>query len=102
MLKHMKRMKMYNAVDLLKEDLKNPVFKTAYEKLTPKYKIIRAFIDARLRSKLTQKELALKLGTKQSAISRFESGKNMNPTFGLLYNLANELGLEVEIRLKTK
>ncbi len=84
------------------DELKNPAFKKAWDESAGEDRLIRTAIDARLKKKMTQAALAKKIGTKQSAVSRFESGKNKNPTIGLLRSLAQALGLEVEIRLKTK
>ena len=43
--------------------------------LTMEYDIARAFILARTKYKLTQKQLALKLKTKQSVVSRVENAQ---------------------------
>jgi len=42
--------------------------------------------------------LAKKIGTKQSAIARFEAG-NVNPSLGFLEKIAEVLGLRVNISL---
>jgi predicted transcriptional regulator len=42
--------------------------------------------------------LALKIGTKQSAIARLESGKG-NPTLGLLEKITQALGARMDIRI---
>ena len=69
--------------DVKKEWLKNPTFKKAYADLEPEYAIIRAVLIKRIAGKMSQKDLAKRLGTKQSAISRLESG-NYNPTLSFL------------------
>ncbi|MBU0618759.1 helix-turn-helix domain-containing protein [Patescibacteria group bacterium] len=81
------------------EFLSNPEFKREYEKLRPKYEAISAMIKARLESGLTQKELANKLKTKQSNISRVESGK-ITPSLTFLNRFAQALGKRLEIRFK--
>ena len=48
---------------------------------------------------MTQEALAKKIGTKQSAIARFESGKT-NPTISFLSNIAEALGGELTVSLK--
>ena len=45
----------------------------------PKYAVISQLIAARIKASLSQKELAERLGTIQSAISRLKAG-NINPT----------------------
>jgi transcriptional regulator with XRE-family HTH domain len=47
---------------------------------------------------ITQKELAELIGTKQSNISRFESG-NYNPTIEFLNKMAHAVGKQLEVRL---
>ena len=83
--------------DLRKKWMKNQKFKKAYEELQPEYAIIHAIIKKRIESKMSQKDLAKKLGTKQSAISRLESGK-YNPTLSFLKKLSTTLGGKLEIK----
>ena len=61
--------------------------------------IIRQVIKERKNQHLTQKELADRIGLKQSNISRLETGKS-NPSIDFLQRVANGLGknLHVEIR----
>ena len=62
------------------------------------YKIIEGIIMARKEKNLTQKDLAELIGTKQSNISRFESG-NYNPSLEFLNKIAQAVGKELEIRI---
>jgi predicted transcriptional regulator len=62
------------------------------------YKIIEEIITARQEKNLTQKELAELVGTKQSNISRLESG-NYNPTLDFLNKIAKAIGKELEVRI---
>jgi DNA-binding XRE family transcriptional regulator len=62
------------------------------------YKIIEEIIMARRENNLTQKGLAELVGTKQSNISRLESG-NYNPTLEFLHKIAKAVGKELEIRM---
>lgn len=57
--------------------------KKAYESLEVEFKIYNALVKARIEKKLTQKQLASKLGIAQSALARFESGRT-NPTLSFL------------------
>lgn len=72
------------------ELLKNPVFKAEYEALEPEYELIKQIISARAEKKMTQKQLAEKIGTKQSNIARLESG-NYNPSYQFLQKVAGAL-----------
>lgn len=80
-----------------KEKLKDPVFKAEYDKLQPEFAIIRAVIEARIKKGLTQKVLAGRIGTKQSVISRLESGR-ANPSVAFLQKLAQAFDTNLEIR----
>lgn len=80
-----------------KEMLKDPEIKAAYDALEPEYAVIRAILEARMKKGLTQKELARKVGTKQSAISRIETGVG-NPSLQFLKKLAAALDAKLQIR----
>ncbi len=80
-----------------KEKMKDPVFKAEYDKLQPEFAVIRAVIEARMKKGLTQKMLAGKMGTKQSVISRLESGRG-NPSLAFLKRLAGAFNTHLEIR----
>lgn len=83
----------------LKEELlRNKAVKKEYDRLTPRYKAISALISARIKKGITQRELAQKIGTKQSAIARFEAG-NVNPSLGFLEKLAEVMGYKLNISL---
>ena len=75
---------------LKKELLKDPKFKQAYDDLGPEFRLISLMIERRIKQGLTQKQLAKQLGTKQSAISRFESG-TYNPSLEWRRNMARAL-----------
>ena len=62
--------------------------KREYDALAPRYELISKAIDARLKKKMTQEEVAERMGTTKSSISRFESG-NYNPTIDFLIRLSN-------------
>jgi len=101
MTKQEKReMKFYNFEDLLAKDMKNPAFKKAWEANEPYYQMVSALIDARNRGEITQKELARMLKTKQSAVSRFESGKVKNPTMSFLHKMATALGMRLILKFE--
>ena len=78
--------------------MKDPKFKKAYDDLEPEYSIIRAILKKRIEKKMSQKDLAKKLNTKQSAISRLESG-TYNPTLSFLKKLSVALGGKMEIKI---
>ena len=81
----------------LKNKLKDPEFKAEYDQLQPEFAVINAIIEARTKKGLTQKKLAEKIGTKQSVISRLESG-NANPSVAFLKKLAEALDSNLQIK----
>lgn len=84
--------------DLHDKWMKDPKYRKAYEDWEPEFAIIQAVLRKRIASKMSQKDLAKKLGTKQSAISRLESG-NYNPTLSFLKKLSTTLGGKLEIKI---
>ena len=84
--------------DLEKELLTDPAVKKEYDKLEPRYAIISQVIAARIKRGMTQQQIAQKMGTKQSAIARLESG-NSNPSISFLEKLASVLGYKLTIKI---
>lgn len=86
--------------DGVKEQLmKDEEFKAEYNKLKPRYEAISQIIEIRNSQNITQEELALRVGTQKSNISRFESG-TYNPSLDFLVKIARSLGKEVHIEIK--
>ena len=81
------------------ELLKDKEISEHYKKLGPEFDLIKAVIEKRLATGLSQKELAVKIGTKQSAISRLESGRS-NPSLAFLQKIAKALNSHLEVSLK--
>ena len=77
----------------------NAELRAEHEALAHQYEIVDAVIAARIEKNMTQAELAEHANTKQSNISRFESG-NYNPSVDFLHKLALALGKTLEIRLR--
>lgn len=53
-------------------------------------------LEARKEAKVTQSELAKRLSTTKSYISRVENGL-INPSVGMFYRIINALGMRVEV-----
>ena len=79
--------------------MKDEEFKTEYERLKPRYDLIAQIIDMRNRLNITQEELAQRVGTQKSNISRFESGA-YNPSLDFVTKVARSLGKEISISLQ--
>lgn len=82
-----------------KKLLKDPKVKAAYDALGPEFEVIEAVIAKRIEKKMTQKDLARKVGTKQSAISRLESG-SANPSIGFLQKIARAFNTNLHISFR--
>lgn len=82
----------------LKESLKDPEFKKEWEASELEYQIRCMLIDARNEENLTQKELSLKSGIRQSNISRIENGNEI-PSLNTLQTLAKALGKTLKITM---
>ncbi len=82
--------------DLEKELLADPETKKEFDKLAPRYAVISELIAARIKNNMTQEDVAKRIGTKQSAIARLESG-NINPSLEFLQKVAQSMGLHVSL-----
>lgn len=87
--------------DVKTELLKDDEFTKAIKEIEPQYELISQIIEARIDQKITQEELAKRVETKQSNISRLESGES-NPTISFLQKIAEGLGKELHVSLKPK
>ncbi|KKT35742.1 MAG: Transcriptional regulator, XRE family [Parcubacteria group bacterium GW2011_GWA2_44_12] len=81
--------------------LKDKEIKRAYDALEPEFALISALIQKRIEKGLTQRQIADRVGTRQSAISRLESGA-YNPTLGFLQKVASALESELQVKLMEK
>ncbi len=74
-------------------------FVQEYEKLKPRYEVIAQIIAIRNEMNMTQEQLAVRMNTKKSNISRLERG-TYNPSLDYLVKVAKSLGKEVHIELR--
>ena len=87
---------MTNYQELKEELMQDPDFRAEYDRTRPEFEIMHALIDARINSNMTQKELSMKSGVRQSNISRIENG-TCSPTIATLQALAEGLGKKLII-----
>ncbi len=64
--------------DLHKQSMSDPKYRAAYDALEDEFTLAGELIRARTRAGLTQAEVAKRMGTRQSAISRIEAGRNVS------------------------
>ena len=86
---------------LKRELLRDKKIKQLYESLGPEFAVIEMVIRKRIEKGLSQKELAQRIGTKQSAISRLESG-TYNPSLSFLQKVGEALDVKLKISLAEK
>ena len=79
--------------------LKNPEFKKLYDESRPEFEIARAVIRTRIKNKITQKELAKKMHTTQSVISRVERA-GTSSSISFLKRLAAALNTTLHVQFK--
>ncbi len=89
---------MTKIADLKKRLMKNPEFREQYEKADAEYAIIEALVRARTQAKLSQAELARRIGTTQSAIARLEGG-GVSPSLSTLRRYAEATGTKLQVNL---
>ena len=83
----------------LNERLKDPEFKKAWDNSEAEYQLAAKLIEARLKRKMSQRELAIRVKTSQAAISRIEA-MNGNPSLSFLKRIAHALGAKLTISLR--
>ena len=82
--------------------LKDPEVRKEYDDLKAEFQLAEEIIKARAKAKITQAELARRIGTKSTAISRLESPNYGKASISMLKKVAHALGCELQIRLVSK
>lgn len=70
-----------------------------HEQNRAKEEVIEQFVRYRKNKKMTQEELARKVGVPRTNITRFESGK-YNPTLEMMVKVASAMGMKLSIKLE--
>jgi DNA-binding XRE family transcriptional regulator len=78
--------------------LRQKGFAEAYDERSGEYALVRELLRARLGARLTQAEVARRMGTTKSAVSRLESAGSHSPSVATLRRYAQAVGRDVEIR----
>lgn len=87
---------MTKLADLKQRLLENPEVREEYAQADAEFSLIEAMIRARRDAKLTQAELAKKIGTTQSAIARLEAGR-VSPSIATLRRYAEATGHQLRV-----
>lgn len=83
----------------LKKARKRKGFRKAYKELEEEYALIREMLAARSMLGLTQKAVAVLMGTTKSAVSRLETAGKHTPSLTTIKKYAKAVGCRLEIRL---
>jgi ribosome-binding protein aMBF1 (putative translation factor) len=85
-----------------KKILAKPGVKKAYEALEEEYAALHTMLDARLAAGLTQADVAKRMGTTVSAVSRLEASlrsEKHSPSYATLKNYAQACGKKLLVQL---
>lgn len=88
---------------MLEEWMKDSNFKAKYDALEDEYQLLREMLHARKREKLTQADVAGRMGTKAPAVARLESTSldtKHSPSLNTLRRYAKAVGCKLEIHLR--
>jgi DNA-binding XRE family transcriptional regulator len=84
-----------------KKALKRPKVKAEYQALASDFEMKRQMIAMRRAAGLTQEQVAEKLGTKKSNISRLESvSSEVSPRLSTLQDYARVLGYQIKVEFE--
>jgi predicted transcriptional regulator len=83
--------------DYVAEQLKDPAFAAVYEEEKGKVDVAIRLLQLRTNAGLSQKQLADRLGTTQSAIARMENRAYTGYSLRMLRRIAHALGHQVQI-----
>jgi DNA-binding XRE family transcriptional regulator len=93
-------MKTIKAADIHAERMLDDfAYRDAYEALDQEFTLVSSLIEARMHAHLTQAEIASRMGTTESAVSRLESGR-VKPSTRTLERYAKATGHRLSIRLE--
>lgn len=93
----MKTLKYTNWEDYEKKLIAKPGFKEALAETQLEYQIARELIKVRIEKGLSQQDVAKRVNTTQSVISRVENART-TPTLSFLKRIADALKIKLQIR----
>ena len=82
--------------------MQRPGFKTAWDGLEEEYAALNELLQARKQAGLTQEEVAARMGTTKSAVSRLEASirsESHSPSFATLRKYAHACGKRLVIKM---
>ncbi len=92
-----------NLKSFKKKALKRPGVRKIYDELAPAYELRRKLVSLRQNAGLTQEEVAEKLRTNKSNISRLESvNSTISPKLSTIADYADAIGYDIKINFVPK
>lgn len=91
-----------NVEKAIKEAKRRPGFTEAWDALEEEYSTLQALLAARAEAGLTQEDIAKRMGTTKSAVSRLEASlrdPKHSPSFLTLKKYANACGKKIIVQL---
>ena len=86
--------------ELIEKMRSQPKYKEKYDDAAPEFELLRKMLEARKRAGLTQEQVAEKMGTKATAITRLESASSEHsPKVETLRKYAEAVGCRLNIEL---
>jgi DNA-binding phage protein len=90
--------------DFLGGKLSDPAFKAGFERKLAKVKsiaeVMHVIESVRAQKSIAKAEVARRMDRKPEAVSRLLRGEGANPTLDTLVELADAIGLELDVRIK--
>ncbi|EBM5320048.1 helix-turn-helix transcriptional regulator [Salmonella enterica] len=87
--------------EIVSKMLSNPAVKAEYDAIEEEFALLDEMLDARKKAGLTQAQVAERMGTKATAITRMESNLasgQSGPSFATLKKFAKATGKKLQIR----
>lgn len=89
---------MKNAKDLFEQmRAEDPELQKEFDRLGPRFEVVDAIVKARKRRRLSQRELAERIGVTKTVVSRLESGEH-SPRLETVYDIAHALGYRLNLK----
>lgn len=93
-----RKIKLVDFDECLRKELKNPEFKRLYDYHGRQLEIAYQMLQLRKQKKMSQAQLAKKIGTTQSNVARMESGRQ-NFTIEILNKVAQAFNKELKVSI---
>jgi ribosome-binding protein aMBF1 (putative translation factor) len=84
----------------LDEQLADSEFRAGFERELAKVKSVASILIARAEKGIPKAEVARRMDRQPSAVRRLLSGKGANPTLDTVVDLADAVGLELDLRIQ--